>query len=248
MTRAWKIIPLVVIGLLIAAYVLVRSVSVRLSITDEAAALVGNSASIIGIVIAAIAALLLLVWLLSCVRIPARAASTAGALAPQPPQPVRERTPSAPMPWVVRKVIGALFLLAAIFTATYIAYGNQALALVLATVFALAGFNAYDRNDKSLDNLFGVVLLGFISLVFFALAIVFGVTIADALALNAPFERVVGWAVAVCGAMGVHGLFMCADRTRTRNDMNGAERGRLVAVGLAVAVIGLIVVFAFGVL
>lgn len=83
MTRVWKIVLLLIVDLLVVAYALIRNISISLSIPNEAAATAGNAINLIGIVIAAILALLLAVWLMS--RIPARA-----AVAPaQPPAPAR---------------------------------------------------------------------------------------------------------------------------------------------------------------
>ena len=68
------------IPVVLVAAIAVRSITIRLTIPGETVAATGNAAGVIGIVIAAILALLLAVWLMSHIRIPARACGHAAVV------------------------------------------------------------------------------------------------------------------------------------------------------------------------
>ena len=239
MTKRAKLILLALpLGLLMAAFVLVRSITVRLTIPDETVAATGDAATVIGVVIAAILTLLILVWLFGRVRISACAVAPMQSSVPAPVR--REAAPSKPMSYGARKVFGALALGLIVFTSTYITFGSVELAALPSLIFVVCVFNIYDKLDTSMDNLLGGCLVLFLVGALVLLLVPVGGMLAGMVGANPPVQLLVVWAVSIPVAVGIHSLICCAGRTGIRAEVGLPSHKRgIVVVGIVLALIAL---------
>lgn len=253
MSKALKIISLVIGFVIVAAYV-IRSITVRLSIPDETVAATGNAAAMIGVVIAAIVALLVVVWLISRIRIPARAVAPMQQPSPIPAParaPARAPAPAlarAPTSYGARKIIAAIALGLIVFASTLITFGRIELAVAIASILVVCGFNAYDKHDASLDNILGVVIASFVASALALLSVAAGAAIAGMVGANPPASLIVMWAVSIPAAMGVHMLICNGGVSHIHADVNMPSHKRgIVAAGIMLALIAIAIAVAVGV-
>lgn len=246
--RARFILLAVSVVLLVTAFALVRSITIRLTIPDETVAATGNAASMIAVVIAAIAALLLLAWLISRIRIPARAAAAPAWDVDEPPPapaslPARretQRREPREISYGVRKILGALALGLIVFASTYVTFGRAEVAAAMTAILVVCAFSAYDQMDASLDNILGVVLVLFIAVALTLLVVVVGNTLAAAVGANPPAWLIWAWAISIPCAIGIHGLICNDGMPHIRADIHLPTHKRsIVAVGIALALVGI---------
>lgn len=248
MTKALRI-PLLIFGLLVVGYAFIRSISISLAIPDEAVAATGGALSIIAAVIATILLMLLVVWVMSRIRIPARAAVAVAPMRSPAPTPTPTRREAREVPYGIRKIFGALVLAAIVFASTYVTFGSELFAGVMAAVLTIVSFSRYDTYDASLDNIFGLFLCGSVVLVLVLVWVAVGGVMAGVLNVDVSEPALWIWSVSILAAMGAHMLICCAGRMGgIRADVKvPRERSGLVLAAIAAVVIGLIVAFAYGV-